>query len=52
MSPYASEYHVKNVNLGLDIRVGGNVKFGVVSFIERYGFYEGGKGSNDFRIGI
>lgn len=46
-----AEYQVNNVDLGLDIRIGGNSQQGVVSFIERYGFYEGGKGTNELRIG-
>jgi hypothetical protein len=35
----------------LEIKVAGNCDVGVIAFIERYGFYEGGSGTNELRIG-
>lgn len=37
--------------MDLQLTVGGNTEVGVISYIENYGFYEGGKGVNPFRIG-
>ena len=47
---WAEEYEIQNDALPeLKITVAGNERAGIISFIERYGFYEGGD-TNPYRI--
>ncbi|KAH3767851.1 hypothetical protein Pelo_375 [Pelomyxa schiedti] len=48
---WSDEYVIKSITLPpLEILVAGNWRCGSVSMIERYGFYQGGSGTNPYRI--
>jgi len=47
---WQTEFEIENKDLELKIRVGGNEIVGVVLYIERYGFFEGGGVANDYRV--
>jgi len=44
------EYIVVNTQLGLSIKISGNANVGIVDYIDRFGFYEGGDIRNPYRI--
>lgn len=44
------EYGITNTKLGLSIKLAGNDKVGLVEYIERFGFFEGGGVSNAYRV--
>jgi len=44
------EYSIMNQNNQLEIKVGGDEQSGVVTYIEKFGFYEGGGVQNPYRL--
>jgi len=44
------EYCFKSARSGLSLRVGGEADRGVVTYIQHYGFYEGGGVANEYRV--
>lgn len=46
---WKDESLIENIEMGTSILVGGNSSSGIIKYIERYGFYEGGI-LNEYRI--
>ena len=44
------EYRIENLNNGVWILIGGTSTSGVITYIEEYGFYEGGGVNNEYRV--
>ena len=44
------EYTIENTILKLKIKLAGNTENGIIQYIERLGFFEGGSTANDYRI--
>ncbi|EDR30250.1 hypothetical protein EDI_284190 [Entamoeba dispar SAW760] len=44
------EYKIINETTGLSMTIGGNASVGVIQFIEKFGYFEGKKGENKYRI--
>jgi hypothetical protein len=44
------EYIIKNLKSELEIKVAGTEKNGIIDYIDRFGFFEGGGVNNVYRI--
>lgn len=47
---WPDEYTITNLDNGLHVLIGGNERAGVIGYIERHGFYEGGGKGNPYRV--
>lgn len=47
---WCEEYTIQNVDLKLEVKIGGDKDVGVVQYIDKYGFYEGGGVKNEYRV--
>eukprot|EP01116_Phalansterium_solitarium_P007320 TRINITY_DN19945_c0_g1_i1.p1 TRINITY_DN19945_c0_g1~~TRINITY_DN19945_c0_g1_i1.p1 ORF type:complete len:312 (-),score=64.03 TRINITY_DN19945_c0_g1_i1:38-973(-) len=47
---WKEEYRIQCVSSGLQVCVAGNADVGLVDYIDRFGFYEGGAPGNEYRV--
>jgi hypothetical protein len=48
-SEWKNDYKITNVKSNVSLNIAGNADCGIISYIEKYGFYEGGN-SNDYKL--
>ena len=49
-APWTEKYAIRNLSNGLEVRISGDEASGVIGYIERYGFFEGGGQRNLYRV--